>query len=62
MPKPFPPEVRRGVVAVARKSDAPIAKDVGNSASRLQRWSQRAAAFTPGTSPKKVPLVRGLSD
>ncbi len=41
MPKPFPPEFRRDVVAVARKSDASmaqIARDFGISESCLQRW------------------------
>ena len=41
MPKAFPPEFRRDVVAVARKGDATIAqvaKDFGISASCLQRW------------------------
>lgn len=41
MPKPFPPEFRRDVVAVARSSGdsiAKVAKDFGISASCLQRW------------------------
>ena len=41
MPKPFPPEFRRDVVAVARKSDASIAqiaRDFGISESCLARW------------------------
>ena len=41
MPKPFPPEFRRDVVAVARSSDAPmaqIARDFGISESCLARW------------------------
>jgi transposase len=41
MPKAFPPEFRRDVVAVARKGDAPIsqiAKDFGISESCLHRW------------------------
>lgn len=41
MPKAFPSEVRRDVVAVARQSDAPIsqvARDFGISESCLQRW------------------------
>jgi transposase len=41
MPKPFPLEFRRDVVAVARKGDAPlsqIAKDFGISESCLHRW------------------------
>jgi len=41
MPKPFPLEFRRDVVAVARKGEAPlsqIAKDFGVSESCLHRW------------------------
>ena len=41
MPKAFPVEFRRDVVAVARRGEAPIsriAKDFGISKSCLQRW------------------------
>ncbi len=41
MPKPFPAEFRRDVVAVARSSDSPmaqIARDFGISESCLARW------------------------
>ncbi|GGK10990.1 transposase [Pilimelia anulata] len=41
MPKPFPPEFRADVVAVARRGGAPlsqIAKDFGISESCLHRW------------------------
>ena len=41
MPKAFPIEFRRDVVAVARQSDAPIsqvARDFGISETCLQRW------------------------
>jgi transposase len=41
VPKPFPPEFRRDVIAVARKGEASIsqvARDFGISASCLQRW------------------------
>ena len=41
MPKPFPPEFRRDVIAVARKGEASIsqvAHDFGISESCLQRW------------------------
>jgi transposase len=41
MPKAFPPEFRRDVVAVARKGEAPIsqiAKDFGISEACLHRW------------------------
>jgi transposase len=45
VPKAFPAEFRRDVVAVARKSDASIAKiakDFGISESCLQRWLAQA--------------------
>lgn len=45
MPKAFPLEFRRDVVAVARKGEAPIAriaKDFGISESCLQRWLKLA--------------------
>lgn len=45
MPKPFPEEFRRDVVAVARKGEAPltqIAKDFGISQSCLTNWPKRA--------------------
>ena len=45
MPKPFPMEFRRDVVAVARKGQAPIAqiaKDFGISESCLHRWLKLA--------------------
>ena len=41
MPKAFPPEFRRDVIAVARKGEAPvsqIAKDFGISEACLHRW------------------------
>ena len=41
MPKPFPAEFRRDVIAVARKGEASIAqiaRDFGISESCLQRW------------------------
>ncbi len=41
MPKPYSPEFRRDVVAVARKHEAPlnqIAKDLGISESCLANW------------------------
>ena len=41
MPKPFPPEFRRDVIAVARTGEASIsqvARDFGISESCLQRW------------------------
>jgi len=45
MPKAFPPEFRRDVVAVARKGEAPlsqIARDFGISESCLHRWLKLA--------------------
>jgi transposase-like protein len=45
VPKAFPKEFRRDVVAVARKGEAPvsrIAKDFGISESCLQRWLKLA--------------------
>jgi len=45
MPKAFPIEFRRDVVAVARKSEAPpaqIAKDFGISKSALLGWLAKA--------------------
>ena len=41
MPKPFPEEFRRDVIAVARQGEAPlrqIAKDFGISEGCLHRW------------------------
>lgn len=45
MPKPFPEEFRRDVVAVARRKEAPlsqVARDIGISESCLHRWVKRA--------------------
>ena len=45
MPKPFPAEFRRDVVAVARKHEAPIsqiAKDFGISEATLHNWLRKA--------------------
>lgn len=45
MPKPFPEEFRRDVVAVARKKDQSlrkVARDFGVSESCLSRWVRRA--------------------
>ena len=53
MPKPFPPEFRRDVVAVARKSDASmaqIARDFGISESCLNGWL-RSADVEDGIKP-----------
>jgi transposase len=56
VPKPFPPEFRRDVIAVARKGEASIsqvARDFGISESCLQRWlkiADRDDGLTPPTS------------
>jgi transposase len=45
MPRAFPAEFRRDVVAVARRKEAPlsqIARDFGISESCLHRWVKRA--------------------
>jgi transposase len=45
MPKAFPEEFRRDVIAVARRREAPmsrVAKDFGISESCLVRWVKRA--------------------
>ena len=45
MPKPFPGEFRRDVVAVALRREAPmsqVARDFGISESCLHRWVRRA--------------------
>lgn len=45
MPKPFPDEFRRDVVAVALRKEAPlsqVARDFGISESCLHRWVKRA--------------------
>ena len=45
MPKPYPAEFRRDVVAVARKNQAPlfqIAKDFGVSEATLHNWLKKA--------------------
>jgi transposase len=63
MPKAFPLEFRRDVVAVARKGEAPlsqIAKDFGISESCLHRWLKLADVddgVRPGvTSSESVEL------
>ena len=45
MPKPYPEEFRRDVVAVARKREAPlsqIARDFGISEATLPNWLRKA--------------------
>lgn len=64
MPKAFPPEFRRDVVAVARKREAPlaqIAKDFGVSESCLHRWVQLADiddGVRPGVSSSESAELR----
>jgi transposase len=66
MPKPFPPEFRRDVIAVARKREAPlsqIAKDFGISESCLHRWLTIADTddgIRPGTTTTESAELREL--
>jgi len=66
MPKPFPAEFRRDVVAVARKGQAPlaqIAKDFGISESCLHRWLKIADVddgVRPGTTSAESAELREL--
>ncbi len=66
MPKPFPAEFRRDVVAVARKGEAPlsqIAKDFGISESCLHRWLKIAEVddgVRPGTTSTESVELREL--
>ena len=56
MPKPYPAEFRRDVIAVARKSEASVAqvaKDFGISETCLQRWlkiADREDGLAPPTA------------
>jgi transposase len=66
VPKPFPAEFRRDVVAVARKGEAPlsqIAKDFGISESCLHRWLKIAdvdEGIRPGTTSTESAELREL--
>ena len=64
MPKAFPTEFRRDVVAVARKGEAPIAqiaKDFGISESCLHRWL-KLADIEDGVRPGRHRVgVRGAA-
>ncbi|MGW3610655.1 IS3 family transposase [Micromonospora sp. NPDC005163] len=66
MPKAFPPEFRRDVVAVARKGEAPlsqIAKDFGISESCLHRWLKLADVedgVRPATTSSESAELREL--
>ena len=64
MPKPYPVEFRRDVVAVALKREAPssqIAKDFGISGACLHNWLKRADVedgITPGVMEKDALELR----
>jgi transposase len=66
MPKAFPIEFRRDVVAVARKGEAPvsqIAKDFGISESCLHRWLKLADVddgVRPGVTTQESAELREL--
>jgi transposase len=66
MPKAFPIEFRRDVVAVARKGEAPlsqVAKDFGISESCLHRWLKLADVddgVRPGVTSSESAELRGL--
>ncbi|MEV6527974.1 IS3 family transposase [Longispora sp. NPDC051575] len=66
MPKAFPPEFRRDVVAVARRGDAPItqiAKDFGISDSCLRNWMHQADIADgnrPGVTREESAELRDL--
>jgi transposase len=66
MPKAFPIEFRRDVVAVARKGEAPlsqIAKDFGISESCLHRWLKLADVddgVRPGVTSSESAGLREL--
>jgi transposase len=66
MPKAFPKEFRRDVVAVARKGEAPImqiAKDFGISEACLHRWLKLADiddGLKPGITSSKAAELREM--
>ena len=66
MPKAFPLEFRRDVVAVARKREAPlsqIAKDFGVSEACLHRWLKMAEVedgLRPGITQAEAAEMREL--
>ena len=66
MPKAFPAEFRRDVIAVARKGEAPlsqIAKDFGISESCLHRWLKIADVddgVCPGVTTSESAELREL--
>ena len=65
MPKPFPAEFRRDVIAVARKGEASIAqvaRDFGISESCLQRWLKIADREDGITGPAGGDCGSGAND
>jgi transposase len=66
MPKPFPEEFRRDVVAIARKREAPlfqIAKDFGVSEATLHNWLKKADiedGNRPGATKEESAELREL--
>jgi transposase len=65
VPKPFPPEFRRDVIAVARKGEASIsqvARDFGISESCLQRWLKIADRDDGRAAPASVDRGGGGKD
>lgn len=66
MPKPYPEEFRRDVVAVARRGEAPleqIAKDFGISTNSITNWLRRAdidEGAKPGITTVEAAEIREL--
>ena len=66
MPKAYPPEFRRDVIAVARQGQTPIgqvAKDFGITESCLRRWLKAADVedgIRPGVTAKESEELREL--
>ena len=66
MAKPYPPDFRRDVVAVARKGEAPlnqIAKDFGVSEASLYNWLKKADVedgVRPGLTEADAQELRAL--
>jgi transposase len=66
VPKAYPPEFRRDVIAVARQGQAPIAqvaKDFGITESCLRRWLKAADVEDgdrPGVTAKESEELREL--
>ena len=66
MPKPYPEEFRRGVVAIARRGEASheqIAKDFGISVNSVANWLRRAdvdEGVKPGVTTVEAAEIREL--